>query len=124
MLEAIKNDLGRELSLVEQKDLRDRFLFMIEMGSDGASADEVKRRSQQGLAAAIAASLATDGPPTVTPSAAMAALPPQPPLPAPPQYMGEKAQLQAMGFADDVANQTALEAANGDVQRALEMLLG
>ena len=63
------------------------------------------------LAAAIAASLASS-----TPGGNA--------VPATPQYVTEKETLRGMGFADDAANQVALEAANGDVQRALEMLLG
>ena len=66
------------------------------------------------LAAAIAASLATA-------TAAGGA-----PAPAPPPthtYTAEKEQLRAMGFGDDAANQRALESTNGNVQRALELLL-
>ena len=48
--------------------------------------------------------------------------PPQPPPPSH-TYTAEKEQLRAMGFGDDAANQRALESTNGNVQRALELLL-
>ena len=82
-------------------------------GGGGAGDDEDAM-----LAAAIAASLQSGAEPTPAPLLA-------PPLapPVPPQYTAEKEQLKAMGFADDVANQVALEGANGNVERALELLL-
>ena len=43
---------------------------------------------------------------------------------ASPSYTEQKDLLRAMGFIDDVANQVVLEGTGGDVQRALEMLLG
>ena len=61
------------------------------------------------LAAAIAASLQTSDPSTDQPAA--------------PEYVAEKEQLVAMGFADDSANMLALQNTSGDVQRALELLL-
>ena len=41
-----------------------------------------------------------------------------------PDYSEQVAILRSMGFVDDAANQVALEAAQGNVERALEMLLG
>ena len=72
---------------------------------DGGGEDE----EDAALAAAIAASLQTSDGPTDEPAA--------------PQYVAEKEQLAAMGFADDSANMLALQSTNGDVQRALELLL-
>jgi thioredoxin 1 len=67
------------------------------------------------LAAAIAASLGGAEP---SPNAGEVVAPP------PNDYAAEKEQLRAMGFADDATNQAVLEAHGGNVERALESLLG
>ena len=82
------------------------------------------------LAAAIAASLQTGDESHGTSTVAASAVPltsvPVAAAPMEPSsaYGAEKEQLRAMGFSDNDANQLALESTNGDVQRALEVLLG
>ena len=69
------------------------------------------------MAAAIAASLGQD---TTTGAMDVTDAGSAPPAP---MYAAQQEQLVAMGFGDATANRVALEAAHGNVERALEMLM-
>ena len=73
----------------------------------------------------------SDAPPrtSVPPSMPPPSMPPPPPAPssggegAPVPLASALAQLRSMGFADEATNRDVLDAAGGDLERALEMLL-